>query len=64
VVSQVLGGLGQKLTRTDICKKISTQSDPNPWWAGLAHGFWPTLTALHVGLDARLSQPPTNPPSA
>jgi len=31
----------QKLTRTDICKKISIQLGPNPWWAELAHGFWP-----------------------
>jgi len=30
-VSQVLGGLSQKLVRTEICRKISTQSGPNPW---------------------------------
>jgi len=38
-VSRVLGGPSQKLTRTDICKKISTQPGPNPWWTELAHGF-------------------------
>jgi len=31
-MSQVLGGPNQKSTRIEICKKISTQSGPNPWW--------------------------------
>jgi len=30
-VSRVLGELGKKSTRIKICKKISTQSGPNPW---------------------------------
>ena len=30
-VSRVLGELGQKSTRIKICKKISTQPNPNPW---------------------------------
>jgi len=30
-VSRVLGEPGQKLTRIEICKKISTEPDPNPW---------------------------------
>jgi len=34
-VSKVLSGLGQKFTRTEICRKISTQSDLNLWWARL-----------------------------
>jgi len=38
-VSRILGGPGQKLTRTNICKKYSTQSGPNLWWVGLTHGF-------------------------
>jgi len=38
-VSRVLGGQGQKLTRTQICKNSSTQLDLNPWWVGLAYGF-------------------------
>jgi len=37
---------GQKSTRIEICKKISTQPGLNPWWAGLARGFQPILTAL------------------
>jgi len=45
-VSRVLGGPGQKSTRIEICKKISTQPDPNPWWARLARGFQPILTVL------------------
>jgi len=28
-VSRVLGGSSQKLTRIEICKKISTQHNPN-----------------------------------
>jgi len=31
LVSRVLNESGQKSTRIKICKKISTQSDPNPW---------------------------------
>jgi len=26
-------------SKIDICKKISTQPDSNPWWTELAHGF-------------------------
>jgi len=37
---------GQKSTHIKICKKISTQPDSNPWWAGLAREFQPILTAL------------------
>jgi len=50
-VNQVLGGPGKKLSHIDICKKISTQPNSNPWWARLAHGFWLTLTGLvyHYG---------------
>jgi len=45
-MSRVLKEPGQKSTRIEICKKISTQPDPNPWWAGLARGFQPILIAL------------------
>jgi len=38
-MSRVLNELGQKSTRIEICQKISTQHDPNPWWARLARGF-------------------------
>jgi len=30
-MSQVLDEPGQKSTRIEICKKISTQPGPNPW---------------------------------
>jgi len=49
-VSQVLGEPGQTSTHIEICKNISTQPGPNPWWAGLARGFQPILTTL----DARM----------
>jgi len=45
-MSRVLNEPGQKSTRIEICKKISTQPDPKTWRAGLAHGFQPILTAL------------------
>jgi len=38
---------GQKSNRVEICKKISTQPDPNTWWAGLTRRFQPILTSLH-----------------
>jgi len=47
-MSQVLNEPGQKSVRIEICKKISTQLGPNPWWAGLARGFQPILTALFI----------------
>jgi len=42
------GESSQKSTRIEICKKISTQPNPNPWWAKLARGFQPILIALYV----------------
>jgi len=45
-MSPVLGGPSKKLTNIEICKKVSTQSDLNLWWARLAQRFQPTLTAL------------------
>jgi len=45
-VSRVLGGPGKKSTRIEICKNFSTQPSLNPWWARLARGFQPILTAL------------------
>jgi len=45
-MSRVLNEPGQKSTRIEICKKNLTQPGPNPWWARLAHGFQPILTAL------------------
>jgi len=39
-VSQVLlGEPNQKSTRIIICKKISNQPEPNPWWADLIRGI-------------------------
>jgi len=47
-MSWVLSDPGQKSTRIEIYKKISTQLGPNPWWVELAHGFQPILTALDI----------------
>jgi len=34
-MSRVLDEPDQKLTRIKICKKILTQSNPDPWWTRL-----------------------------
>jgi len=52
-MSRVLNEPGQKSTRIEICKKISTQPDPNPWWVGLAREFQPILKALIIILLRR-----------
>jgi len=52
-VSRVLDGPSQKSTRIEICKKISTQPGPNPWWAGLTRGFQPILIALMKSKEKR-----------
>jgi len=49
-VSRVLDEPGQKSTCIEICKKISTQPDPNPWWAELARWFQSILTALQKNI--------------
>jgi len=44
---RVLGEPGQKSIVIKICKKISTQSNSNPWWTELVRKFQPILTALN-----------------
>jgi len=38
----------QKSTRFEICKKISTKSSSNSWWAKLTSRFQLILTALFL----------------
>ena len=45
-VSWVLSESDKKSTHIEICKHILTQPGPNPWWAELACGFQPILTAI------------------
>ena len=47
-MNRVLDEPGQISTRIGICKKISTQPDPNPWWVRLTRGFQPILTHTHT----------------
>jgi len=59
-VSWVLSESGQKSIRIKIYKKISTKTDPNPWWTVLAHGFQSILTALSKATpnDKKLAKVP------
>jgi len=45
-MSRVLSEPDKKSTHIKICKKISTQSNLNLWWAGLTRRFQPIFPAL------------------